>query len=102
MHGIYASACSNDLDLHARSHWVGRGKNQYLIILTTKQVISIELATTVGHFYMALSLKTFIWLAHLVGCFVVGWLVGSVFWGIVLYFVQAHMKVRQKFYLPEK
>ena len=32
----------------------------------TKQAISIKLATTVGHFYMTLTLQTFIWLAQLV------------------------------------
>ena len=33
---------------------------------TTKQVISITFATTVSHFYMALTLKTFMWLEHIV------------------------------------
>ena len=37
--------------------------NQRLIILTTKQVMSIELAKTVGHFYMTLTLKTYIYIA---------------------------------------
>ena len=50
MHVIYAGIRVDDLDLDARSHWVDKGKNQRWIISTTKQAISIKLATTVGHF----------------------------------------------------
>ena len=39
---------------------------QCWIILTTKQATSIKLATTVGHFYMTLTLQTFIRLDQLV------------------------------------
>ena len=33
--------------------------NQRLIMSTTMQVINVKLATTVGHFYMTLTLKTY-------------------------------------------
>ena len=49
-HGIYAHARLDDLDLDARSKWVGPAKIQWWNISTTKQTISIKLATTVGHF----------------------------------------------------
>ena len=45
-----AHARFEDLDLDARSQWDGKGKIQCWIISTTKQVISIQLATMVGHF----------------------------------------------------
>ena len=35
------------------------------ILSPNKQAISIKLATTVGHFYVTLTLQTFIWLADL-------------------------------------
>ena len=34
----------------------------------TKQAISIKLSTTVGHFYVTLTVKTFIWLAIVILC----------------------------------
>ena len=42
--------------------------NQCCMLSVTKQVISITLATTVGHFYvtLTLTLQTFIWLVSLV------------------------------------
>ena len=44
-----------------------KAKIQCLIISTTKQATTVNLATTVGHlFYMTLTLKTFVWLDHLV------------------------------------
>ena len=48
----YAHARFDDLDLDAKSQWVGKGtKKQRLISLTTKLAISIKLATNVGHFF---------------------------------------------------
>ena len=41
---------------------------------TLKQEINIKLATTVGHFYVTLTLKMFIWLDHLVLTFPVSYL----------------------------
>ena len=69
MHVIYVHARFDDLDLDARSQWVGKGEQiQRRIISTTKEAIRIKLVTTVGHFVldMTLDLKTFIWLDHLV------------------------------------
>ena len=43
-----------------------KAKIQCLIVSTTKQATSMTLARTVGHFYVTLTLKTFIWLDHLV------------------------------------
>ena len=40
----------DDLDLDARSQWVGKGnKNQRCMLSATEQAISITLATAVGH-----------------------------------------------------
>ena len=47
----------------ARPQW----QIQRWISSTTKQAKSIKLATTVGHFYMTLTLKTCIWLDYLCG-----------------------------------
>ena len=61
MHGIYAHARVDDLDLDARSN-----KNQRRSISTTKQATHIKLATTIGHFvYVTLTRETLIWLDHL-------------------------------------
>ena len=47
MDAIYA----HDLDLDARSQWVGKGKqNQLWMLSATKQTISIKRATTLGEF----------------------------------------------------
>ena len=43
-----------------------QGGNQRRIISTTKQVIGIELAITVGHDLHGLNFQTFIWLDNLV------------------------------------
>ena len=49
MDAIYAHF--NDLDVDARSQWVGKGKeNQSWMLSATKQATSIKLATMVGHF----------------------------------------------------
>ena len=42
-----------------------KAKNQRCILSTTKQAVNI-LATTVGHFYVTLTLQMFIWLVLLV------------------------------------
>ena len=70
MHGKYFHAHVNDLDLDARSQWVGKGKKISVDFLTTKQAVSIKLAktltlATVGHFYVTLTFKTFTCLDHL-------------------------------------
>ena len=49
MDAIYAHARVDNLDLDARSQWVGKYKNQRWMLSVTKQAISITLATTVGH-----------------------------------------------------
>ena len=55
---IYAHARFDDLDLDARSQWVSRGKMYELIIIsTTRQVISIKLATTLGHVWPDLDIE---------------------------------------------
>ena len=40
----------DDLDLDARSWWVDKGENSLLIVSTTKQATSFQLATTVDYF----------------------------------------------------
>ena len=62
---ISAHARFDDRDLDSRSQFVGKGK---ISVWTTKQAISIALATTVGLFYatLTLTLQTFIWLVQLV------------------------------------
>ena len=59
---------SDDLDLDKRSLWVGKGKKMCCMLSATKQAISIKLATTVGDFYvtLTLTLQTFVWLVQLV------------------------------------
>ena len=67
MHGIYAHF--DDLDLDARSQWVGKCKQSALNYLPTKQAItiSITLATTVGHFVLNLHFENiYIWHDNLV------------------------------------
>ena len=51
MHGIYAHSHFDDLDLDARSQWVGKGKKYSVELsrLLSKQ-ISIKLAAMVGPF----------------------------------------------------
>ena len=52
MYAIYALARFDDLDLDARSQWVGTGKqisHCMLSALTKQAVTSIKVATTVGH-----------------------------------------------------
>ena len=70
MDAIYAHPRCDDLDLDARSQWVGKGqqKSTLCMLSATKQKISIiKLVTTVGHFCVTLTLQTFtIWLDHLV------------------------------------
>ena len=67
MDAIYTRARFDDLDLNARSQWVGKGKNQQrmLSLSATKQAISMKRARTVAHLYVTLPLQTFIWLDHL-------------------------------------
>ena len=49
----HAHARFDDLDLDARSQWVGKGKtNQRWMLSATTQAISIKLARTVSHFYL--------------------------------------------------
>ena len=91
----YAHAHFNDLDLDARSQWVGREKNQCWIISTTnmhrryhtreidvkpdkRKLICIKHAIV----YMTSTLKTFMWLDHLVNCYFVCLFV-CLFWGIL-------------------
>ena len=52
-----------------------KAKIQYWFILKTKQAKSIKLATTVGHFYVIMTLKTIIWLAW-PACFYINSLLG--------------------------
>ena len=47
---LYAHARFDDLDLDARSQWVGNGKNQRRMLSATKQAISITLATCLLQF----------------------------------------------------
>ena len=49
MYGLYAHSRADDLDLDARSPWLGGGKHSALNYLDNKQTISITLATTVAH-----------------------------------------------------
>ena len=64
---MYAMHHFVDLDLDARSQWVGKATNQHRIMIwITKQAKSIKLGTTVGHFYVTLTLKMFIWPDQLV------------------------------------
>ena len=51
LEAIRAHARFNELDLDAKSQWVGKGKNQRCMLLATKQAISIKLATKVGPFF---------------------------------------------------
>ena len=55
MHGVNVHARVNDLDLDARSQWVGKG-NTISVELSRqlKQATSIKLATTVGLFFFFL------------------------------------------------
>ena len=48
--------------------WQRQTLNVALSLSTTKQAISIKLATTAGHFYVTSALQTFIWIDHV--CFV--------------------------------
>ena len=63
MHGLYAHACSGHSGL-------AKAKIQCKIVSTTKQAISIKLATTVGHFVSDLDFKNvyMTWPACLVLC----------------------------------
>ena len=65
MDALYSHARFEDLNLDARSQWVGKGKT---ISIACYRQISIKRATTVGQFYMTLtlSLLTFILLVQLV------------------------------------
>ena len=55
---IYADARLDDLDIDARSQWVGKGKKSaFGVISTTKQTISIKLAATVGHVLRSLDFE---------------------------------------------
>ena len=59
---MYASAGFDDIDLDAKS------QNQRCMHSAAKQATSIKFATTVGHFYVTLTLQMFIWLDHFVLC----------------------------------
>ena len=50
MAAIYDHARFNDLDLDARSQWVGKGKESALHAAISNYKASIKLATTVDHF----------------------------------------------------
>ena len=55
------------LYLDARSQWVGKWeKISVELSRQLRKQISIKLETKVGHFYMNLTLKTLMWLDHLV------------------------------------
>ena len=43
-----------------------KANNQRYMLSATKQAISVKPATTVGHFYVTLTLQIRIWLDHLV------------------------------------
>ena len=58
MDGIYAHAGFDDLDFDARSQWVSKGKTTD--VACSRQLKSIK-HTTVGHFYVTLTLQTFIY-----------------------------------------
>ena len=45
---------------------LAKAKNQRCMLSAAKQARSIKLAKTVGHFYVTLTLQTFIWLVQLV------------------------------------
>ena len=65
MDALYAHLLLDDLDLDARSQWVGKTKIQRCTLSATKQAISI-LAATVGHVYVTSTLQTCAWLDRLV------------------------------------
>ena len=48
--------------MHGHSGSAEQTNERKIIISTAKQVMSIKLSTTVGHVFMTLTLKTFIWL----------------------------------------
>ena len=54
MDALSALTRCDDLDLDARSQWVGKGKKS----AATKQAISIKLAIIVGHFDLILTLTS--------------------------------------------
>ena len=58
MDALYSHVRVVDLALDTRSQ-LGqqREKNQRLMLSATKQALSIKLATTVGHFYVTLTLQ---------------------------------------------
>ena len=70
MDSLYAHVHFDDLDLDARSQWVGKGaKISALHALGSyEQAVSLKLATTVGHFdvTLTLTLQPCIRLVHLV------------------------------------
>ena len=68
MDAIHGHACFDDLDLDARSQWVGKCVKTSVVCSRQqiKQAINIKLATTVGHFYVSMTLQTVIWLDQLV------------------------------------
>ena len=49
MDTIYDHARFNNLDLDARSQWIGKAKYQCCMLSATKQAISFKPATKVGH-----------------------------------------------------
>ena len=68
MDAIHGHACFDDLNLDARSQWVGKCVKTSVVCSRQliKQAINIKLATTVGHFYVSMTLQTVIWLDQLV------------------------------------
>ena len=61
VHGIHVHASVDDLDFDARVT-VGRQRQKISVELSEQleQEISIKLATTVGHFYVTLTLKNIV------------------------------------------
>ena len=57
MYALYAHVRFDDLDLDARSQWVGKGKKSALHAFGNyKQAIDINVATTVGYVLLDLEL----------------------------------------------
>ena len=73
---IYAHARFDDLDIDARSQWVGKGKQLTLNALC-------KLATTVVRFLRDLDFQTFIWLDYLFSSFLI--ITGVVFLFVCIY-----------------
>ena len=61
MDAIYYHARFDDLDLDAKSQWVGKGHKKKLWMLSaTKQAICIKRATTVGFSFFYVTMTGFV------------------------------------------